>query len=168
LQLFEEPVGSIFTDGPAVIVKVEQRSEPLRSMFDTRGVSWRKFGVIIYQAKGKASPVQKGGEWMMPETAHETRFLKVPHFGEGCEVPENAGRLLGHYEEDGRRWWVFLEKLGSASASAPPAPAERRKSAPQSPSAPRAPASSTGAPPSKQPTSPPGQRPGSNAGRGQP
>lgn len=168
MQLFEEPVGSIFTDGPAQVIKVEQRSEPTRSGFSTTGIDWRKFGVVIYLAKNKAAPVKKGTGWDFADTAIETRFVKVAHFAEGCAVPESAGRLLGHYEEDGRRWWVFLEKLGSASASVPPEPAAPRKAAAQSPPAPRAPGASSPGQSSKSPTSPPGQRPGSNAGRSQP
>jgi len=121
MQLFEEPVGSLFTDGPAIIVKVEQRREQrVRSVYDHRGVEWDEFGVVIYMAKGRALPDDK---------AHETRFVLVPDSNGYCQVPETAGRLLGHYRQNGRRWWAFLEKLGSSVTPSPPAPDGRQKSA---------------------------------------
>lgn len=169
MHLYEEPVGSLFTDGPAIVVKVEQRREQrARSIYDTRGVEWEEFGVVIYMARGRATPVQRGEHWVMPESAHETRFVSVPDVNGSCEVPENAGKILGHYRQHGRRWWVFLEKLGSAEAPSPPAPGARQRSASVSPPSKAAPDARAVLPakPSGQHASPPPQRPQGTSAQG--
>lgn len=169
MHLYEEPVGPLFTEGPAIVVKVEQRREQrVRSLYDTRGVEWEEFGVVIYMAKNRATPVQRGEHWVMPDTAHETRFVLVSDVSGSCEVPENAGRVLGHYRQHGRRWWVFLEKLGSAEAPSPPAPGARQKSAGVSPPAKAAPAARAAPPatPSGPQASPPQQRPQGTSAQG--
>lgn len=169
MHLYEEPVGSLFTEGPAVIVKVEQRREQrARSIYDTRGVDWEEFGVVIYMARGRAVPVQRGEHWVMPDSAHETRFVLVPDVSGSCEVPENAGRILGHFRQQGRRWWAFLEKLGSAEAPSPPAPDGRQKSASVSQPSKAAPASRAALPakPSAQQASPAQPRPQGTSAQG--
>jgi hypothetical protein len=167
MQLFEEPVESIFTDGPAVVLKVEQRREPrTRSLYDTRKMEWDEYGVVIYTARGKPAPILKAGEWVMPESAHETRFVRVPDVNGGCAIPPEAGKLLGHYRQNGQRWWVFLEKLGSGATAASPAPAERPQSKPVSQPAKGAPAGRGGSQgqPSARPASPaPPRPPGTSA-----
>ncbi len=159
-MLFEEPVGTLYTDGPAIVVKVEQRREQrVRSIYDHRAMEWEEFGVVIYLAKGRALPDDK---------AHETRFVLMPDSNGSCQVPENAGRLLGHYRQNGRRWWAFLEKLGSAEAPSPPAPGERQKSNAVSPpgkGAPAARASLPAKPSGQQASRPPGS-PSGNAAQG--
>ncbi len=162
MQLFEEPVDSIFTDGPAVVLKVEQRREPrTRSLFDTRAMEWNEYGVVIYTARGKAAPVQKAGEWVMPDSAHETRFIRVMDVNGGCEIPPEAGRLLGHFRQNGQKWWVFLEKLGSSATAASPAPDARPQSRPVSQPSKAAPSGRAAPPgkPSAPPASPGPQRP---------
>lgn len=169
MQLFEERVDSLFTDGPAVVVKVEQRKEPrCRSQFDTGAMVWDEFGVVIYTARAKAVPVLRGSSWVIPESAIETRFVKVPDINGSCEIPENAGRVLGHYRENGRRWWVFLEKLGSAVAPSPPAPGGPQKSRTVSHPSKAAPVGNVSPPakPSGPPASPAPQRPQGNAAQG--
>lgn len=163
MQLFEEPVDSIFTLGPAQVLRVEERREPAddpkadRNNFKSR-VRWRSFGVVIYICRQKAVPVQKGESWVMPEEAIETRFIRVLGRANGCDIPPEAGRFLGHYQEDGQRWWVFLEKLGAAPS--PPAPAARPRSVAQSPSAKAPGSASSPAPRAPQPASPPQASPG--------
>lgn len=167
MWLFEDRVDSIFTEGPAVVVKVEQRKDPTRSMHATRGIEWEEYGVVIYTAKSRVAPVQRGGHWVMPESAHETRFVRVPDHGGACEIPANAGRVLGHYREGGRKWWVFLEKLGAEPS--PPGPDARQKSASGSQPSKAAPAARAPAPskPSAPPASRPPATPGSTSAPGQ-
>lgn len=160
MQLFEEPIGSLFTDGPAIVVKVEQRREQrVRSIYDHRAMEWDEFGVVIYMAKGRALPDDK---------AVETRFVLVPDSGGCCQVPENAGRLLGHYRQNGRRWWAFLEKLGASVAPSPPVTDARPKSAAVSQPAKAAHGGSVAPPgkPSERQASPPAQRPSGTAAQG--
>jgi hypothetical protein len=168
MWLFEDRIESLFTEGPAVVMKVEQRKDPRRSEHQTRGIDWEEYGVVIYTAKSRATPVQRGGSWMMPETAHETRFVRVPDFNGSCQIPEEAGRLLGHYREQGRKWWVFLEKLGAAPSL--PAPDARQKSAAVSPPAKAGPAAPARAPakPSAPQASRPPDSPGSTSAPRQP
>ncbi len=158
MQLFEEPIGDLCTDGPAVVLKVEQRKEPrFRSVWDTRGVEWVEFGVVIYTARGKATPVQRNGEWGMPESATVTRFIRVADHNGSCAIPPEAGRLLGHFRQDGQKWWVFLEKVGASAAPSPPVPGERPRSAAQSPAGKAAPSASSVPP--RQPAAPQASRP---------
>lgn len=166
MQLFEEPIGSLFTDGPAVVLKVEQRRQQrVRSQWDTRGVEWEDYGVVIYTAKAKAAPVPgPGGHYTMPESAIETRFIRVPDLNGGCVIPEGAGRLLGHYRQDGQRWWVFLEKVG-VEAPERPGSAARPKSGAQSPPGKAAPSGRVSPPgqPSPRPSSQQSGSPGSTS-----
>jgi hypothetical protein len=160
MQLFEEPIGSLFTDGPAIVVKVEQRKEQrVRSIYDHRAMEWDEFGVVIYMAKGRALPDEK---------AVETRFILVPDSSGSCQIPENAGRVLGHFRQNGRRWWCFLEKLGSSEAPSPPGAGEQRKSTGVSQPSKAAPGARVAPPakPSVPPTSPAQQRPSNNAAQG--
>lgn len=160
MQLFEEPIGSLFTDGPAIVVKVEQRKEQrVRGVYDHRAMEWDEYGVVIYMAKGRALPDDK---------AHETRFVMVPDSSGSCEIPENAGRVLGHFRQNGRKWWVFLEKLGSSEAPSPPGPGGQRKSADVSQPVKVAPGARVAPParPSAPPASPPQARPSGNAAQG--
>lgn len=169
MHLYEDPVGALFTEGPAIVVKVEQRREQrVRSLYDTRGVEWEEFGVVIYMAKGRATPVQRGEHWVMPETAHETNFVIIQDVNGSCEVPENAGRVLGHYRQNGRRWWVFVEKLGSAGGVSPPAPGARQKSTGVSPPVKAAPGARVSPParPSAPQASPAQQRPQGTSAQG--
>lgn len=167
MQLFEERLSSVFTIGPATIVKVEQRRDPVRSMFRTSGVEWEEYGVVIYTAKQRAVPVHNEGGYVFPEGTVETRFIRVPDRAGSCEIPENAGRVLGHYREHGQRWWVFLEKPSPERAASRPAPAERPKSAVQSPNGKAAP-SGQQAPRASQPSSPQQGKPGNTAAPGRP
>lgn len=160
MQLFEEPLGSLYTDGPAIVVKVEQRREQaVRGIYDHRAMEWNEFGVVIYMAKARVLPDEK---------AHETRFVMVPDSSGSCEVPENAGRLLGHFRQQGRRYWVFLEKLGSSEAPSPPAPGERPRSNAVSQPSKGAPAARVSPPakPSGQPASPSQQKPVGTSAQG--
>lgn len=163
-MVFEEPIESLFTEGPARVLRVEERTE--RDVYTQRGV--RYYGVVIYQAKRKAVPREVGGKWTYPDDAMETRFLKVrADSSGGCQEPPNAGRLLGHYRENGERWWVFLELLAPASSAESPGAAAPRKSdaGPPRASGTRAPAAAAPSKPSAPPASPRSASPGSTSER---
>ncbi len=166
-MVFEEPVDSIFTEGPARVLRVEERVEYYGDSLPGKRTS-RTFGVVIYQAKRKAVPHQVGAKWVYPDDAMETRFVKVRADSQGgCQEPPNAGRLLGHYRENGERWWVFLElSAPSSSAESPGAGAPRKSDAkPPRASETRAPAASSPDKPSVPPASPPSASPGNTSAR---
>lgn len=161
MRLFEDPLDTIFTLGPAQVLRVEEREvfQGFKSI--------RREPVVIYMAKQRAAPVERGGHWVMPDDAMETRFVMVPAETDGgCEIPPNAGRPLGHFRREGRRWWVFLEKLAPDSKGEAPGADVRKKSAAQSRVAPKASgAPSVPAQRAPQPSSRPSASPGSNQGR---
>lgn len=170
MQLFEDPIGELLTCGPATVVKVEQRREQrARSIYDTGKMEWEEFGVVIYMAAARAVPVQSpDGSWGMQGDAYRTRILMIADSNGSCEVPDGAGRLLGHFRQSGRRWWAFLEKPGSSVAPSPPAPGAQRKSDAVSQPAKAAPGARGATPgkPSERQASPHQQRPQGSATQG--
>lgn len=161
-MLFEESVAGmtvveLYTVGPARVERVEQRTEKFAGP--------RSYGVVIYRAKSLAYPIAgKDGSFAEHPEAVTTRILKVRANSDGgCEEPANAGRLLGHFWEDGSRYWCFLEK--DAEKASRPAPAARPKQAAAPAAHPKAPAPGAGAPgkPSARPAAPPDEKRGSTS-----
>lgn len=165
MRIFEEELsGSIFTLDAPQVLRIEARVDIVQGELDRRPRR-KEYAVVIYQCKTGELPAprQVGDSWVMPDNAIETRFVQVTAESDGgCFIPEQAGRLLGHYVRDGRRWWVFLEKLGSASTPESPGTGGPQKSASGSPPGSKAPAaaSSPKAQPSKPQAAPRDMRPG--------
>lgn len=165
MRIFEEELeGSIFTIGAPQVLRIEARVD-WEDQGPARRAKRRDYAVVIYQTKSheKPYPKQIGESWEFPPEAIETRFVQVTAEGDGgCFIPEQAGRLLGHYVRDGRRWWVFLEKLGTSSTPESPGTGGQQKSASGSPPGRAAPAaaSSPKAQPSKPQASQPAAKPG--------
>lgn len=169
MRIFEEELDgrSIFTLGAPQVLRIEARSEVVMGELDRRPRR-RDFAVVIYQCKTGELPAprQVGDSWVMPDNAIETRFVQVTAESDGgCFIPENAGRLLGHYVRDGRRWWVFLEKLALPSSDESPGTAERQKSVSGSPPGSKAPVpgASSKAQPSRPQAGQPAPKPGNTA-----
>lgn len=168
MRIFEEELsGSIFTLGAPQVLRIEARVDLVVDGMHGKPRK-REYAVVIYQCKTGELPAprQIGDSWVMPDNAIETRFVQVTAEADGgCFIPESAGRLLGHYVRDGRRWWVFLEKLGSVATPESPGTGAPQKSAGVSPPGSRAPAAAASpkAQPSKPQAGPPAQRPGNTA-----
>lgn len=160
----------LFTVGPCRVERVEQRREPvvLEHKFTLERMSgpMRSFGVVIFRCKERAAPVvEREGAWVQNPSAVLTRIIVVRATRSGgCDEPEEAGRLLGHYQQDGVRYWAFAHR---DEARKTPESAERPSRAAQSPAASRASGASGGSParPSAPQARPVGASPGRIEGR---
>ena len=144
----------LYTIGVPRVERVETRVEKFAGP--------RQYGVVIYRAQSLAYPIAgKDGTFAEHPEAVVTRILRVRANGDGgCEEPANAGRLLGHYYENGSRYWCFLEKEPAKVSRPAPGGRPARAGAPAArPAAPAKPAAAPGkpsAPPVQQPSGSPG------------
>jgi hypothetical protein len=119
------------------VLRVEERVEiPATNVWGRDAPRPRRYGVVIYRAKGRVYPVptKDDGGWALPPSVTETRIICVRPSLHGAELPSSAGRYLGSFRQEGTEYWhAFLAKDARESrrpevseaprAAAAPAPA---------------------------------------------